>query len=67
MGWFSLVGTGRMVHKAEYDRPNDEVKGVKGNYLIFLEEEPRFASHNPVKNVRRCSAEETEGQKTEKR
>jgi hypothetical protein len=41
-----------MVHKTECDRPNDEVKGVIGNYLIFLEEEPRFASLNPVKNVR---------------
>jgi hypothetical protein len=41
-----------MVHKAVYDRANDEVKRVKGNYLIFLEEEPRFASLNPVKNVR---------------
>lgn len=37
MGWFSLVGTGRMVHKAECDRRNDEVKGAKGNYLIFSE------------------------------
>jgi len=52
MGWFSQVGTGRMVHKAEYDRLNDEVKRVQGNYFIFLEEEPRFVSLNPVKNVR---------------
>lgn len=52
MGWFSLVGTGRMVHKAENSRLNDEVKDVKENYLIFLEAEPRFASRNPLKNVR---------------
>ena len=41
-----------MVQKAEYDRSNDEVSGVKENYLIFLVEEARFAGLNPVKNVR---------------
>lgn len=41
-----------MVREAECDRPNDEVSGVIGNYLIFLEEEPRFASLHQVKNVR---------------
>jgi hypothetical protein len=41
-----------MLHKIEYDWPNDEVREVESNYSIFFEEKPRLAGLNPLKNVR---------------
>jgi hypothetical protein len=41
-----------MFHKVEHFWLNDEVRAVEGNYSIFLEEKPRFAGLNPLKNVR---------------
>lgn len=40
-----------MLREVEYSRANDGVKEVD-DYFIFIEEKPRFAGLDPLKNVR---------------